>query len=108
MIDHASKWTAARIRRLRVTYNESQSEFATRLRVGAAALQTWEQERGRPSDTACLVLDILEAVSDRTTPPLEIAPPRRGTPPVRPGPKTKSEANHAKKSHRRHPSAASA
>ena len=79
-IDH-EKWNAESIRDLRQRYDESQTEFSRRLRVGSAALATWEQGRGLPGNTVMLVLDLLDCIIRGPTPwPDEMRPPRGKVP----------------------------
>lgn len=54
-------WTAEKIKALRKKgYNETQEEFARRLRISAAALRNWEQGVNPPIGPAEVLLDRLQ------------------------------------------------
>lgn len=54
-----TEWTPERIKELRESYHESQTEFAARFRVGVDTLRKWEQNRANPGGTVTVVLDHL-------------------------------------------------
>lgn len=53
-------WTPSQIRKLRDAYNESQSEFAARIRCNTDTVRNWETGRARPSGPIQLLLDRLQ------------------------------------------------
>lgn len=61
------KWTARRIKELRMLYGERQEQFCIRVGLTLSALRWWEQGKGKPSGSARLLLDRLEEdlVNDR-------------------------------------------
>lgn len=62
------KWTPKRIRRLRDHLNETQKQFARRLRVNVNTLRCWEQGKGEPSGPATMVLDLIQLSRPREIP----------------------------------------
>lgn len=52
-------WNAARIKKLRAMYGETQEQFAKRFRVSVDSLRFWEQGKGEPSGPATVILDQL-------------------------------------------------
>jgi len=53
-------WTPERVRNLRKGYDETQEEFAKRIRVSIETVRSWEQDKARPAGPATLVLEHLE------------------------------------------------
>ena len=57
---HVGIWDGQRIKKLRNSFGESQTQFCQRLGVGVDALQHWEQDRAEPSRPIQLLLEILQ------------------------------------------------
>ena len=53
-------WPAARIKKLRKAFGESQDVFCRRLGVTSGALQFWEQGKGEPSRPVQIIMEGLE------------------------------------------------
>jgi DNA-binding transcriptional regulator YiaG len=54
------EWPPERIKSVRKAFDESQAEFATRMRVSVDAIRFWEQGRGSPTGSAQALLERLE------------------------------------------------
>ena len=58
-------WTASKIRALRVSFGDTQKQFAQRLGVVTDTVRYWEQGRGLPKGPAEKLLTILKGQLDR-------------------------------------------
>ena len=54
-------WSPQQIRELRKSMNETQEEFAKHFRLCVGAIRLWEQDVGKISGPAEVILDILAA-----------------------------------------------
>ena len=68
MTKEQAYWTADRIRALRKEYSETQNEFSHRVGVVPGTIEMWEQGRGIPNQTACLLMNRLKKELKETQP----------------------------------------
>jgi DNA-binding transcriptional regulator YiaG len=55
------KWSGEKVKELRRARGETQEEFAKHFRSNIGTIQTWEQDKGKPSGAATVLLDQMEA-----------------------------------------------